>query len=300
MVLDDELVVGNAVYDGAVYAAGRVVLASREPARFGGHLAVHSPPRFASPAATLSQFVAGVDLTPQTKRRLLLPPLPDQLGKVSPNGFSVSGDALFVRVEGALDLRLEERALVLGGPVEARIPFDGALRLYVDGEVRVSGRIRWPLLLRATGAVRVVDDLWYVDGAGRRPVRLDPYPARQKEYRGDAALVIVAPEVLLCPRPLKRDMVVCALLFAYKGTVRVEATHLGERLLIYGARIVRKRPYRRRKMLVRRGGETVRMECGFRRAYYFCDRMVEKRLPAGVPAVSVPVFSGFRVVRKKP
>lgn len=295
-VLDDGLNITNSGYGGAVFARGNIGIASNRETEFKHPVHTAGKLVFSSVAAVGSTFRRGY-----SERLGVLPSLPADYigtlrkrmrtdGRVVIKGAELllGSDTILIRPSdgSSVNLLFQSEEVVVRAVTPKReksetsfpIPDDGLI--FVESSVSVSGRLKRRLTLVSTGSIYLVDDLVYVDGNGREPFTDDGEMV--KDYSGDASLALVAAEEIIYS-PKSKKLKVCGLLVTLDGRARPAEGCKAERLVIYGLRICKKRPFRLRR------GE------GFSSALYLYDPHLPRTVPKFAPLLNIPVFCGLKV-----
>lgn len=267
--------IGHSNYYGAVLCGcTRFVL--DKPLLFSYPLISLNPPKFSSKEALASTFLSGFLSETQLSLRILdiVTPLAERFRR---------GAAVEQR-EGILVVRqdctvLFKRNIVYVATdkgVSKSVELNAPLTVLVLGDCRVSGRLDGRVSLLVKGRVWICGDLVYlVEDVGVE------FEGGKVVERGVASLVIVATgDIIYAPQ--KEDMIVCAALTSVYGSIHpVINRHLGK-LLVFGTRICKKRPWRRKK------------DAGFRTALYIADPGILASPPPVLPSVTVPHFFGYQ------
>jgi len=294
-VLDDGLNITNSVYGGAIFARGNIGIVSDRETDFKHP--VHTAGRliFSSVAVMGSRFQGGYSeklgilpsLPPDYIERLRKRVKTDRKGVIGSVELLLGYETVLIRPSDgsmvSLMLQGEEMVVRVVGPEKKSeksfpIPDDGLV--LVEGDVNVSGRLGRRLTLVSTGSIYIVDDLVYVDGSGREP--FTDSGERVKEYSGDSSLALVALDDIVY-RPKGEMLKVCGLLVTLEGRARPADVCKAERLIVYGVRICKRRPFR-----LRRGS-------GFSSALYLYDPHLPKAVPKFAPLLNIPAFCGLKV-----
>jgi len=294
-VLDDGVNITNSAYGGAIFARGNIGIVSDRETEFTHPLHTAGRFVFSSVAVVGSRFRRGY-----SEKLNILPSLPpdyierlrermktDRRVTVGTAELLLGYETMLIRSSDGSVVSLlfqgEEVVVRVVGPEKKGekalpIPDDGLI--FVEGDVSLSGRLGRRLTLVSTGSIRIVDDLVYVDGSGREPFTDDG--ERVKEYSGDSSLALVALDDIIY-QPKGETLKVCGLLVTLKGRARPADRCKAERLLIYGVRICKKRPFR-----LRRG-------FGFSSAMYLYDPRLPRAVPKFAPLLNIPAFCGLKV-----
>lgn len=301
-VLDDDLNVTNSTYESAIFVRGDIRLISDKEVEFKHPLYAGGRLLFSSVAVTDSEFGAGY------LERLSLKPLLDEkfvesLRREIPQGEKVElieGARLLI-APGAIvvhpdkntlvSLTFKEKEVVVSSTFSKghrpkrylRIPKDGLI--LVEGDVYVSGRLKTEVTVASTGSIYIVDDIVYVDAKGYEPLQKNN--EKNKEYSGIVSLALVARDDIIY-KPRHKSLIICGLLVALKGSIRPAADCKAEKLVIYGVRICRKRPYRLRKGI------------GFASAEYLYDANLLNSPPRFAPLLNIPSFHALKVENHPP
>jgi len=249
----------------------------RRPLLFTSPLISVKTPKFASHKSLASTFSYGLVSGLQIEPRIVdvLTPLTQKLRKGST--IEKKEGMLVVRGNCAVEFRRDTLSVTTEKGKTEMVPLDSPLTVVVLGDCRVSGELEGRVSLLVEGRVWLCGDTVYVSDGNR--VRFKD--GRIVGERGDAALAIIAKgDILYAPK--KENLIVCGALASIHGAIRPAVKASLQKLLIFGTRICKKRPWRWRK------------GAGFRSATYIADPAILATPPPVLPAVTLPRFFAYR------
>jgi|GEM_PF-3319537 len=297
IVFDDTLNISDSKYAGSIFAIRDINIISNEEKVFSHPLLAGGKFLFSSLAAANTEFKGGYsDFFPSTPRppqnyleltRATIPS-PSKTFEIRGAKIFVSQETIFITPSStpriSLVLKGEQMEISTGNetepPISLDIPDDGLV--FVEGEIEIRGYLIKHLTVLTTKSIRITGDIIYLDENNKPPITSEG--ETNSLYKAGPSLCLVAGEnIVYEPKPPSRSLTICALLVALNGSIYSGMALKSDLLIIYGARICRKRPFR----LIR--------DTGFAHAIYLPDPKLATHAPKFAPLLTIPSIVAFKI-----